>query len=100
MVDQRREARPNTSTDICFACDIGAFELQVANVVVPFDVDRSGSVTPADTLLTLHTYLGLATLTACQQQLANVVAPDRSAITPDDSRCIFQIFLGNPTCVE
>ena len=56
------------------------------------DVDRSGSVTAADALLTFQQALSLAQLSACQLTIADVfpqpAAPDGN-ITASDALCIF-----------
>ena len=67
------------------------------------DVDRNGSVTAADALLAFQQALGLAQLTACQQDIADVfpqpAAPD-GTITASDALCIFQKALGLPSCLD
>ena len=67
------------------------------------DVDGNGSVTAADALLALQQALGLAELTACQRDIADVfpqpTSPDRQ-ITASDALCIFQKALGLPSCLD
>ena len=67
------------------------------------DVDRNGSVTAADALLAFQQALGLAQLTACQRDIADVfpqpASPDGS-ITASDALCIFQKALSLPSCLD
>ena len=67
------------------------------------DVDRNGSVTATDALLVFQEALGLAQLTACQRDIADVfprpAEPDGS-ITASDALCIFQKALGLPSCLD
>ena len=67
------------------------------------DVDRNGSVTAADALLAFQQALGLAQLTACQRDIADVfpqpASPDGN-ITASDALCIFQKALSLPSCLD
>jgi YD repeat-containing protein len=66
------------------------------------DVNQDGAITQADALLAILHYLRLASppLDTCQQDRANVDAPERSPITPADALCIFRRFLGLPSCLD
>lgn len=66
------------------------------------NTDQVDGLTLRDVVLTFQHYLGIAEppLDACAQQRANVFAPERSSITPADARCIFQRFLGLPSCLN
>ena len=67
------------------------------------DVDRNGSVTAADALLAFQQALNLASLSVCQQTIADVspqpAMPDGN-ITAADALCIFQRALSLPSCFD
>ena len=73
-----------------------------ATCVPDGDVNQDGNVTPTDALLALRDSLGLLSppLDACEQAHANVHNPETSGITPADGLCIFQRFLGLPSCLD
>ncbi len=67
------------------------------------DVDQNGSVTAADALLVFQQALNLASLSVCQQTIADVspqpAMPDGN-ITAADALCIFQRALSLPSCFD
>ncbi len=66
------------------------------------DVNGDGLVSPTDALRAFQHFLGIANLALepCEQERANVLAPDESGITPGDALCILQHFLGQPSCLD
>ncbi|MBM3226856.1 MAG: hypothetical protein FJZ47_24080, partial [Candidatus Tectomicrobia bacterium] len=63
------------------------------------DVNQDGKVTPEDALLAFRYSLGLEQLDTCQQDHADVRASGHG-VTPGDALCIFQKFLGIPSCLD
>jgi hypothetical protein len=63
------------------------------------DVNEDGSITPEDSLWAFEFFMGLRDLTLCQQTRANVIWEDGSGVTPADSDCIFDTFMGRPSCL-
>ena len=67
------------------------------------DIDQNGSVTAADALLVFQQALGLAQLSTCQRDIADVfpqpTSPDGN-ITASDALCIFQKALSLPSCLD
>ena len=116
MINQRLRKLLPPVLDRCTACRfILSLSLMVIIMGLPAlsgaqqaclpngDVDRNGSVTAADALLAFQQALGLAQLTACQRDIADVfpqpVALDGS-ITASDALCIFQKALSLPSCLD
>jgi hypothetical protein len=67
------------------------------------DVNGDGQITPEDALLPFEFYLEKITLTDCQQDHADVADPvldPSSVITPADALCIFNKYLGKPSCLD
>lgn len=64
------------------------------------DVNHDGTLTPLDALLVFRNVMGLATMSFCQQQHANVEEPQHPAVTMTDAMCIFQKSLGLPSCLD
>ncbi len=65
------------------------------------DVNLDGRITSDDALLAFQHYLRLADppLDTCQQDHANVLDPDRSAVTPADAQCLSRWLDGLPSCL-
>lgn len=65
------------------------------------DVNRDGRITSDDALLAFQHYLRLADppLDPCQQDHANVLEPNRSAVTPADAQCLSLWLDGLPSCL-
>lgn len=62
------------------------------------DVNRDGRVTPADALLAHRHLLGQIVLTACEQDHAD--ATRNGLVEGNDVQCIFDHFLGRPSCLR
>lgn len=66
------------------------------------DVNQDSVLTPIDALLAFRHFLRVAeqSLSSCQQERANVVSIENSSISTADALCIFQKFLGLPSCLD